>query len=306
MNILKTAYFSTLLALVSALAMQGAYGQEQPAAKPAQAAPTTETPGKKEAGNQEAGNQEAGNEEADAKEAGNKQAKEFAPPAGLAKLSKQHRVWLDVKNKQVIIDGYVALTDGQLEMFACPAGTKEHESLIAVYSTAQLAHTALLATGALAGSPVKFRPNYMPASGAVVDIDIQYHDTSGEVKTVAAQHWIKNVKTAKQMQHSWVFAGSGFWQDPQDGKRYYHADGGDFICVSNFPTATLDLPIKSSQANSSLLFSVFKERVPPRRTPVRLILKPKVLKLKPIEAGTGKVKPDDPFNKKPLKDPFKN
>ncbi len=231
--------------------------------------------------------------------------KEFAPPDGLVKLSKEHRIWLDAKKKQVVIDGYVALTDGQLEMFACPTGTKEHESLIAVYSTARLAHTALLATGALAGSPVKFRPNYMAATGAVVDIDIQYHDANGAVKTARAQDWIKNIQTGKAMQHSWVFAGSGFWKDPTDGKQYYHADGGDFICVSNFPTATLDLPIKSTQANANLLFTVFKERVPPRKTPVRLILKPKVVKLEPIKPGVNNTKPDNPFGEKPVKDPFK-
>ena len=40
-----------------------------------------------------------------------------------------------------------------------------------------------------------------------------------------------------------------------DGEKYYQADGGDFICVSNFPTALLDLPIASTQTNDSLLFT---------------------------------------------------
>jgi len=42
--------------------------------------------------------------------------------------------------------------------------------------------------------------------------------------------------------------------------------------VSNFPTATLDLPIESSQSNEALLFEVFEERVPPRGTPVEMLL----------------------------------
>ena len=74
------------------------------------------------------------------------------------------------------------------------------------------------------------------------------------------------------MQDDWVFAGSSFWTDPTDGKEYYQADGGDLICVSNFPTATLDLPIESSQANDELMFEVFAGRVPPRGTEVDLIL----------------------------------
>ena len=44
-----------------------------------------------------------------------------------------------------------------------------------------------------------------------------------------------------------------------------------FSCVSNFPTAMLDLPIASSQANEALLFETFTERIPPRGTPVELI-----------------------------------
>ena len=43
------------------------------------------------------------------------------------------------------------------------------------------------------------------------------------------------------------------------------------MCVSNFPAATLDLPITSSQANESLLFETFTERIPPRGTPVELV-----------------------------------
>jgi len=295
MLLLKNVSAAGLILLIACLApLAVAGGDEQPVAAPVE--PAAGKPADKPAGKP-------------AEAAGSKEPakrKDFAPPEGMTRLSKKHRIWVDVKKKQVLIDGYVALNDGQLEMFACPAGSKEHESLIAVHSTAKLAHTALLATGALSGNTVKFTPTYMPATGTVVEIDIQYHDANGAMKTIRAQEWVKNIKTGKEMQLAWVFAGSGFWQDPQDGKRYYHADGGDFICVSNFPTATLDLPVKSSQANNNLLFRVFKERVPPRLTPVRLVLKPQIKKLKPIATSDGNVKPDDPFNKKPLKDPFKN
>jgi hypothetical protein len=68
-----------------------------------------------------------------------------------------------------------------------------------------------------------------------------------------------------------VFAGSSFWTDPADGTEYYQADGGDLICVSNFPTAMLDLPVESSQSNEALLFEAFAGRVPPRGTAVELI-----------------------------------
>ncbi len=47
-----------------------------------------------------------------------------APPDG--------KVWLDTKNKRVVLEGEVCLREGQLEMFACLKGTKEHESIVAV------------------------------------------------------------------------------------------------------------------------------------------------------------------------------
>ena len=75
------------------------------------------------------------------------------------------------------------------------------------------------------------------------------------------------------MEYDWVFAGSGFWKD-DDGKEHYKANGGDLICVSNFETAMLDLPISSSQANAELQFEAFTERIPPLGTPVIIILEP--------------------------------
>jgi len=38
----------------------------------------------------------------------------------------------------------------------------------------------------------------------------------------------------------------------------------------------LDLPIESSQANNSLMFRAYTERIPPRGTPVTVLLKPKL------------------------------
>ena len=91
----------------------------------------------------------------------------------------------------------------------------------------------------------------------------------------SGQEWIKELNSGKAMRHPWVFAGSGFWTDETTGQRYYYGDAGDLICVSNFPSATLDLPIKSSQANESLGFTAFTENIPPRGTKVRLVLMPK-------------------------------
>jgi hypothetical protein len=74
------------------------------------------------------------------------------------------------------------------------------------------------------------------------------------------------------MAADWVFVGSSFWKDETTGEEFYQADGGDLVCISNFPTATLDLPIASSQSNEALLFEVMEGVVPPRDTAVEMIL----------------------------------
>jgi hypothetical protein len=194
---------------------------------------------------------------------------------GLVKLSPTGEIWIDPKRKAVVVDGQVCLRAGQLEMFACPKGTKEHESIVSLNCQAEEVHAGLLAVGAVPGRPVRFHPAYQPATGPVIDVYVLWKDEAGGKHQVRAQEWIKYARTGKAMEYDWVFAGSGFWKDEETGREHYRANGGDLICVSNFPSATLDLPIESSQANDDLLFQAFTERIPPRGTAVRVVLIPR-------------------------------
>lgn len=206
----------------------------------------------------------------------------------LVRLSKTHEIWLDTQNKTLLVDGKVCLREGFLEMLACPKGTKEHESIVAVNCDAMTVHAGLLALNAKVGGPVKFDPQFTPASGTVVEIFVTWTDAAGKPKKARAQEWVRNSKTKKEMSYQWVFAGSGFFTDETTGKRYYNADSGDLVCVSNFPTATLDLPIESSQANADLQFEAFTDRIPPKGTKVQLIFQPKLPASKPAENDAKK------------------
>jgi hypothetical protein len=191
----------------------------------------------------------------------------------LKRLSPDEEVWVDPRAKRVIVGGVIAVAEGPIEYFACPEGTKEHESIVATKSTARLVHAGLLAIGLVPGKPVSFDPDYVAATGPRVRVTMRWKDEAGAVREVPAQQWIRDTRTGKPLAEPWVFAGSAFWKDPADGKEYYQADGGDLVCVSNFPTALLDLPIESSQSNEALLFEAFGGRVvPPRNTPVEMIL----------------------------------
>ena len=208
------------------------------------------------------------------------------PPPGGAAISKDH-LWIDAKNKRVILDGYVAMTDGPLEMFACPEGTKEHESIIGTLARSKEVHAALLAVGAMRGTPVEFLPKFVPATGQRIRIWVCYRDKNGQFKAVDGRRWVKKASTGKQMEPDWVFSGSGFWKDPESGKEYYRADSGDMICVSNFNSAMMDIPVASSAEAGDLLYLPFTERIPAQGTPLRLVLVPIPLPTdKPVKPGS--------------------
>ncbi len=197
-------------------------------------------------------------------------------PQRLLRLDKVDSIWLDKPAGRLIMVGEVCQRRAPLEMFVCLWHTKEHESVLTVRVPAHAAHAGLLALGAKAGGPVQFMPKYIPASGSVIDIDVIWKDSSGKIQKKRGQEWIRNVRTKKPMEFDWVFAGSGFWTDQRTGRRHYQAESGDFICVSNFPTAMLDLPVKSTQQNEGLMFMALTENIPPLGTPVTIVLKPRL------------------------------
>jgi len=198
----------------------------------------------------------------------------FQDPPGAVRLSKEGRLWVDKQGKQVIVDGYVAMNRGMLEMFACPAGTKEHESVVGVLARSRDVHTALLAIGAQKGTPVQFVPNFVSATGQAIRIWVMWFDETGKLHKADAKTWVVKTGTKKPLAEEWVFGGSNFWTDPSDGVTYYEADSGDLICVSNFSSAMMDLPVASSKDTNNLQFSAAEGVVPEERTPVRLIMVP--------------------------------
>jgi len=181
--------------------------------------------------------------------------------------------------RRVLVDAYVCLRQGQLEQFLTRKQTKEHEAILAADVDVRDIHTALLAAGAQDGKPVQFQPKYQPATGSVIKITLVYEDKGKKVE-VPARNWVRNVRTKKALDQDWVFGGSITVPDPFDKakKPVYMANEGDVICVSNFETAMLDLPIESSAVNEDLQFEAWTDRIPPVETPVQVILEPVIKK----------------------------
>jgi hypothetical protein len=193
-------------------------------------------------------------------------------------LNKKGTLFLEVMpdgKRRVLIESTVCLREGQLEQLLTRKQTKEHEAILTADVDGEQVHAALLAAGAKAGTTVQYQPTYKPATGTTIKIMLRYQK-DGKTVTVPAREWVRNAKSRKDLDSDWVFAGSLFVPDPLDKNvpPTYAANGGDLICVSNFPTAMLDLPINSPKDNSDLSFEAHTERIPELKTKVTLVLEP--------------------------------
>ncbi|HVC98533.1 MAG TPA: YdjY domain-containing protein [Pirellulales bacterium] len=221
-------------------------------------------------------------------------------PEGMRRLDREAPVWIDVKRKRVVMVAEVCLREGQLEMFACPKGTKEHESVLSVPVRASTVHAALLAVGAVPGNPAHWAPEFEPARGTPIEITLFWTDEQGNRRRARAQdwirqakylggmlgdlstrvpYWVRRIKIGEAMEQSWVFGGSELRVDEQTGAKMYLADYGEFICVSNFPAAMLDVPVESSDKAGELQFEAYSSRIPPLGTKITLVLTPKPEKI---------------------------
>jgi hypothetical protein len=199
-------------------------------------------------------------------------------PENLKRHPKQP-VWIDVKNKQVVLQGEVCAANYPLEFFATYPN-RSYEAILSVNVQPSIVHACLVAIGVKEGHPVRFQPQFSPPTGDEVAIEVRWKDAEGKVQSKPAQYWIRNVKTKKALDTNWVFAGSVLVKDAE-GHESYLADSGELICVLNLPGAMLDLPIRSESALESRIFEAFTEHLPPQGTPTTIILKP-ILRAKPL------------------------
>jgi len=216
----------------------------------------------------------------DPKAADGPQVRDLGPPlvdnaADLKRLDPVLPVWLDGKLKRVVVVGEVCRAKYPLEFFAVLRG-RDYESVVVVDMRPRIVHAALLALGAQPGQPARLEPRFEPAYGTEITIDVVWKGKDGKREQARAQEWIRDKSTGKSPEVNWVFGGSAFAVDETTGKRIYLADDGDFIAVSNLPTALLDLPIRSATAIEARTFEPFLERMPPQGTAVTLVIKPKL------------------------------
>ena len=196
------------------------------------------------------------------------------------RLDPKAELWLEKQGdkRRVVVGAKICLREGSygLECLLCRRGTKEHESILSTDVNAELIHGALLVTGAKAGSPVRYEPEFRSPSGSLIKVSVRYRDKDKTV-VVPVQRWVRNAKTKKDLEYDWVFAGSLLYQNPEgeDKPQLYAANSeGGYICISNVPTAMLDLPVNSPKSLEERAYEPHTERLPPLDTKVEIILEP--------------------------------
>lgn len=196
------------------------------------------------------------------------------PTDGIVEMTPTLR--MDMKNKQVVLDAEVVLTQGPLELLLCPKRTKEHEAILAADVAPRSFQLALLGVGAEPGSPALFEPEYKPPRGQPIEIFVEWEE-KGQMKRANARDWIrhpKDVGGAEPLKAEFIFAGSRFIRIPGEERARWLGDDGDVVCVSNFPGSIIDVDMKSTNANEGLLFEAWTERIPPKGTKVKVFFVP--------------------------------
>jgi hypothetical protein len=207
------------------------------------------------------------------------------PPVKRVEIEKNVSLEIQGKQRRVIVKAVVCLRDGPLEGLLTRTLAKEHEYVLASDCDARKIHSALEIAVGKAGAPVTFLPKYKPAHGPGVRVSLRYQK-DGKTVTVSAKEWVREAKSKKALDQDWVFAGSRFVPHPDgNGKPpIYVANHGDLICLCNMDTAMLDLPVPSPKRFDSRLYEANTERIPPKDTPVEVILEPVAA---PAKKGKG-------------------
>jgi hypothetical protein len=183
-------------------------------------------------------------------------------------------LWIDPKERRLVLRARVVLREGPLEHLLCLKGTKEHEAILATSAVPRQITAGLFLTGAEKGEPVKFLPQFVPPTGSSITIELEW-EADGKIRRADARKWVWDEKAKKPLDRDWVFAGSGLLEDPVTKQKVYAADDGDLITVANFSSAILDLPFASTANDADRVFAAHTDHIPPRGTPVTMYLRPR-------------------------------
>lgn len=200
------------------------------------------------------------------------------------------KVKVNIERRSVDIEAVVALNNGMLELIACKAGSKEHESIVSTEAKPSHIHTALLLLGAKAGNPahgeliskepLKWR--HIPPSGDEVDLYLVIK-RDGKEREMGIQKFIKRFQRKPSdtpvdltfPTNTFLFAGSKLIEREGKKPQYVCDSTGNIISIATFGDELLCLPDIHDHANASLVWEVNDKDLPPLGEKVTLRLVPR-------------------------------
>jgi len=197
---------------------------------------------------------------------------------------KLDRIKVDVRTKQITVEGRFCLEEGILDYLGVAAGGKEYESVTSLNCAGSRLHAGLLAIGAVPGptpqmlallrkAPPKDRP--LPKRpGTSLEITAVW-TVDGKEVSVPATRLLFNRRTRKaQNAGGWTFTGSYFAKDAE-GKEFYMADiDRTLIAVVYDGGAVIgfDHDAGNPYSGPDEGYEVNKDLVPKRDTPLKIVI----------------------------------
>ncbi|HUT57426.1 MAG TPA: YdjY domain-containing protein [Phycisphaerae bacterium] len=193
-------------------------------------------------------------------------------PSGLIRLK---HLKIDRANRQIVFEANVCYNPGPLEVLVCKHRTKDHESILHTFVQPSHLHAAMLAMGLTPGKPARMSraltqpARFLPPAGPELSIVFRWKDKNGKPQQADASRWLANLHDKKTPPPvKWIFVGS----EVLPGGGYWADEDGAVISLSNFPSAVIDVPFESTADNTALEYTGNKEAIPPKGTPVEVVI----------------------------------
>lgn len=186
------------------------------------------------------------------------------------------KVQLDAVKRRASFPAVFNLTEGSLEYVLVGSQGKVHESLLRTEVEPTQLHTAMLLLGVKAGErhpgdapPASIDADYLrtaPAlKGDAVTILLKW-TTGGKETTCRAEELVYNTETkAVAPVGDWTYNGSMFEEN-----KFLAQEEKSFVALVTDPTALINNPRPGH--DNDQIWAVAKDKVPPKDTPVEVIL----------------------------------
>lgn len=213
---------------------------------------------------------------------------------------------INVEEQCLDVEAEVCLIEGYLELVACTAQTKEHESIIAVKAKAAHIHAGLLLLGATPGNPAMRKPideemtrwREYPPRGGLIRVSLLVPGEDGQIEEHPISRFIRRsvdeyMPGAEDEEpepfptDNFLFTGSHLFRPEEGPPRYLADDSGNLISLATFGDETLALPGVHSEANGALVWEVDSTRLPAMGSKI-------TLRLTPVRPDAGKEKAEKP------------